>query len=128
MEWIQQQLDGILPKKPGSPSPLPKTLASIAVLTSSFFALQNLSQRFAGKIGLYAGRAMPITTGVGFAVTAINICASNCALSQFQDVWDREIDHIPTHKGERVELEVLWFCYVIAFCSSRCASWCIFVH
>lgn len=80
--------------------PTPKALASLAILTSSFFALQNVAQRLAGTVGLYAGRAMPITTTVGLIATTASICGSNYAAHEFERFWDKEVDKIPTRKSK----------------------------
>lgn len=80
--------------------PTQKTVASCGVLTSSFFLLQNVAQRLLGRIGLQAGRALPITTCLGLAVTSMNMCASNYAALEFENFWDRDIDKLPSYKGK----------------------------
>ncbi len=78
----------------------PKTLASLAVLTSSFFAMQNVVQRLVGCVGLYAGRAMPVTTPLGLVATTASICGSNYLAFEFEKYWDKEIDKLPARKSK----------------------------
>lgn len=65
---------------------------------------------------------MPVTTGIGLAVTTINICASNCALAKFQDVWDREVEHIPTNRGITQAQKLYLFYSYFLKCRDDCCS------
>ena len=80
--------------------PPPKTLASLAVLTTSFFTMQNVVQRLVGSVGLYAGRVMPVTTPLGLVATTASICGSNYVAFEFEKFWDKEIDKLPARKSK----------------------------
>ena len=97
--------------------PPPKTLASLAVLTTSFFTMQNVVQRLVGSVGLYAGRVMPLTTPLGLVATTASIYGSNYVAFEFEKFWDKEIDKLPARKSKSLLVNVAAF-----FKEANCAK------
>lgn len=65
-----------------------KHSSSAFVLTTSFYLLQNIFQRFTGKLSLHVARPTPLTCSVGMAATACNLYLSNYAALEFERSWD----------------------------------------
>ena len=100
MSWFPTSSTDGWKKIPSPPPNLQKTFASFAVITTSFFMMQNVAQRLAGTIGLYAGRVLPVTTTLGLAATTASMCGSNYLALEFERFWDKEIDKVPPRLSE----------------------------
>lgn len=114
-DWLSSfgvELPSLNGRKEIAPNPA-KTFASLGVLTSSFFLLQNVVQRLSGRFGLYAGRATPITAGIGMVATSMNMYASNYASLEFENYWDKHIDKLPAYKCKYSMLCVNSKCFII---------------
>jgi hypothetical protein len=69
-----------------------KHIVSVTVLTTSFWALQNVFQRSAGIIGLHGAKSFPITAGLGIMITSCSLLGSHFADIQFHKHFEKAAD------------------------------------
>jgi hypothetical protein len=125
MDWFTKSVAGKSPDpKTFSLLPSKKTLASMAMLSTSFFAFQNVAQRLVGRVGLFAGGSLPVTTSLGLLVTTTNMYASNLITRELEQVWDAEVEPLPFSKGRMpvLHLNCILIISLFVITTSECFS------
>lgn len=72
-----------------------ETLLSLGVLTTTFYAVQNVFQRSIGFFGLHGAKSFPITAGVGLLATSCSLLMSQLASNKIKQEF-REQQKVKT--------------------------------